>query len=131
MEEILRLHINVTEVIEVKGFGGTGRLILFDGWVEGKYFNGKIANGGVDTQKEFKDSPGGTLSARYVVVGKDSTGKECKLFIENNGTFNEEYTTPKIYTDSEELRWLESACLKGKISNVDGELIILIYHQQV
>lgn len=128
MEEILRLHINVTEVVEVKGFAGTGRLVLFDGWVEGKYFNGKIANGGVDTQKEIKDPPAGTLSARYIVTGKDSEGKDCKLFIENNGSFSEEYTNPKIYTDSENLRWMESACLKGKITNVDGELVILIFN---
>lgn len=127
MEEILRLHINVTEVVEVKGFAGTGRLVLFDGWVEGKYFNGKIANGGVDTQKEIKDPPAGTLSARYIVTGKDSAGKDCGLFIENNGSFGEEYTTPKIFTNSEELRWMENAQLKGQITNINNELIILIF----
>lgn len=127
MEEILRVHINVTEVVEVKGFEGIGRLVLFDGWAEGKYFNGKIANGGVDTQKEFNNQKKGTLSARYIINGTDFVGNNCSLFIENNGSFEENYTSPKIYTNSEKLHWMETTHLKGQITNINGELIILIF----
>lgn len=127
MEEILRLHINVKEVVEVKGFAGTGRLVLFDGTAEGKYFTGTIANGGVDTQKEIKEPAIGTLSARYIINGTDSKGNSCGLFVENNGVFGEEYTSPKIYTNSEDLKWMEGVELKGKIATIDNQLTILIY----
>ncbi|MCQ2591407.1 MAG: DUF3237 domain-containing protein [Treponema sp.] len=125
MKLLFSIHINVTEVIEVKGKKDTARMVLFNGFAEG-IFSGKVENGGVDTQKEIFGEAG-TLSARYILSGKDEDGTPCKLFIENNGKFGEPYTCPKIITDSEKLGWLENAKLFGQICNENNELIIKIF----
>lgn len=125
---ILKLNINLTKCIEVKGISQTARLALFDGSAEGEFFKGTILEGGVDTQKEYADSSKpGTLSARYVLEGKDYTGADCRIFVENNAIMGEAKTKPVILTDSKALSFLESAVLEGQIDTSSGELKILIY----
>lgn len=126
--EIFRLHIHVTEENSFDTETNTINMILFDGTCEGEYFNGKILNGGVDTQI-YEKGGAGTLSARYMLRGMDKEGVPCRLFIENNGIVGKEetYTTPKIYTDSKCLKWLEKKELAGKILMENDELIISIY----
>lgn len=127
--EVLHIYIDVKGFYEVKGHTGTARMILFDGEAISEYFTGKVLPGGVDTQKEI--AVGSGLSARYILEGKDRGGKECKLFIENNGPFPEDggmiHTVPKIYTDSEDLAFLEEAKLSGVVDNEDGRLLIRIF----
>lgn len=124
--DILKIHINITETHELISEDATVRMILFDGFCEGSYFNGKILSGGVDTQ--IIDKNKGTLSARYMLKGFDSQNQPCGMFIENNGAFSsgETLTHPKIYTDSKNLKWLESANLIGRILNENDKLVILI-----
>jgi len=122
--EVLRVHVNVTGCYEVVSDGNMAKMLLFDGTCSGKYFNGTILPGGVDTQKGYPDGTG-TLSARYMVEGTDCEGNACKLFIENNAQFNSN-TVPKILTDSPALKWLETAELEGRLEFPEGKLNIVI-----
>jgi len=127
--EILKLHINITGGNTVKSAKGQVNMVMFDGWCEG-VFNGKIMAGGVDTQVFLAntDKPG-TLSARYMLEGTDQEGKACTMFIENNGIFGKEAvtTTPKIFTDSENLRYLEEEDLYGILEGQENGVLITIF----
>ena len=83
-------------------------MIPFKGTVEGPIFNGIVEPCGVDTQ--VVNAAGVRhMSARYMLTGKDSAGKDVHIYIENNGWFEEKYrtmpfhTVPTFYTDSEVL----------------------------
>ncbi|WP_026526432.1 DUF3237 family protein [Butyrivibrio sp. VCD2006] len=130
-KEELTINVRITGVNEVKGHVGTARMILFDGDVDCDNFKGKILPGGVDTQKEI---PGETfkLSARYVLEGTDFEGKECHIFIENNGELGEDgslHTVPKVFTDSEALSYLENKDLFGTIEDIEGGVRIHIFSE--
>ena len=104
------------------------QMILFDGYCDSSLFHGKILQGGVDTQRYFADGSG-SISARYMLQGVDADGLPCRIFIENqaevnNGIFKK--TTPKIFTDSLCLKWLETANLYGEVETVDGGVVIVI-----
>lgn len=130
--EILKLHINVTGSNTVKSAKGQVNMVMFDGWCEG-VFNGKIMAGGVDTQVFLAPEYGkpGTLSARYMLEGTDQEGKACTMFIENNGVFGKDGVTtiPQIFTDSENLRYLESAELYGTLVGQEKGVLITIYQK--
>ena len=92
-------------------------MILFHGNCKSDIFQGEIIPGGVDTQIK-KDGESKKISARYILKGRDYTGKECQVFIENNGVVDTEeqlQTKPVIYTDSEALKWLEKEKLIGYV----------------
>ncbi len=99
-------------------------MIPFSGVAEGNYFAGKTIADGIDTQI----TAGGkfTLSARYMLEGTDRSGEKCRLFIENNGT-SLDNCTPKIYTDSKELAFLESARLTADVECVANGVVVRIY----
>lgn len=124
--EILKIYVNIIETNEVVSENATVRMLLFDGYCVGKYFNGTILSGGVDTQMISEDKT--ILSARYMLAGYDSKNVPCRLFIENNAEAEEgiTYTRPKIYTDSSDLKWLETEELIGRIAEEDGKLVIII-----
>lgn len=128
-QEILSLVIDVNASMEVKGHRFSVAMLPFSGYAEGKIFNGKILAGGVDTQKI--DSRSHTLSARYMLEGTDSAGKQCRIFIENNAKVSPsgeiDHTTPLICTDSEELAWLEDVPVVGKLTPRGGGIIIHLY----
>ncbi|RKM57406.1 DUF3237 family protein [Butyrivibrio sp. X503] len=130
MEEILTIYIDVLDVFEVKGKSAEAAMINFTGNCKGKYFNGNVLPGGVDTQKEFYPQ-NRTLSARYMLDGLDDAGKACKIFIENEAVLDSdkkvEYTIPKIITDSKSLSWMEDSYLKGKIEPKGEGIIIHIF----
>jgi hypothetical protein len=127
--EILTIDVLLKEFNEVKGHNGEALMILFDGYCHSDIFDGDILNGGVDTQKQDAGSNLRTLSARYILKGKDFEGKECRIFIENNGTSDggRFTTTPKILTDSEALKELENTELVGSISSTGEEGHIQIH----
>ncbi len=127
--EILTIDVLLKEFNEVKGHKGEALMILFDGYCHSEIFDGVILNGGVDTQKQDAGSNLRTLSARYILQGKDFEGKECRIFIENNGMSDggRFATTPKILTDSEALKELEDTDLVGSISSTDEEGHIQIH----
>lgn len=125
--EIMKIYVNILETNELVSESATVRMLLFDGYCTGDFFNGTILNGGVDTQLVNSDGRT-TLSARYMLKGYDRKDNPCHLFIENNAETENEitFTSPRIYTDSCELKWLEKEELTGRITNEDGKLVILI-----
>ena len=129
-EAVLVLDIFLDGFEEVKGKTGEACMIFFHGTVSGPWFTGKILPGGVDTQKQ-KAGEKRFLSARYILEGKDRAGNACRIFIENNGTQGEDgviRTRPLVYTDSEELSWMERAVLAGEIEDTGerGHIVIRI-----
>ncbi len=126
--EVLRIDIHVLEQQNVHSDTMTICMIHFDGSCDNAYFRGKVLQEGVDTQMIETDKPG-ILSARYILAGIDGAGEKCRIFIENNGIMDGEgviHTTPKIYTDSVYLKWLEKAELSGKVLIQEDTLTIVI-----
>lgn len=125
--EILRIYINITETNELISENVTVRMILFDGFCTGEFFNGVIMAGGADTQLIKPDNIV-TLSARYMLKGTDRKNNPCHIFIENNAEAENgvTYTKPVIFTDSKDLKWLEHKELEGRIENEEGKLVIII-----
>ena len=121
MERVFSINVVIDDVYEVKGTDGSAAMITFHGDSDCDYFKGKILPGGVDTQKQPTDGER-SLSARYILEGKDVNGEDCRIFIENNGTFQKDgsiMTKPLIYTDSKALKWMETADLKGTITGTE------------
>lgn len=128
MREVLTINVEITATQSVKGKTGVANMILFGGTCDCELFKGTILPGGVDTQTGWANAPY-KLSARYILTGKDYTGKDCSIFIENNGVASEQdmVTTPRILTDSEALSFLETASLQGTISPTQKGVMIHIH----
>jgi len=126
--EILRIKVYLTGSIVTKGSADTAVMLPFTGECDCPLFKGNILPGGVDTQRIYPDGTG-TLSARYTLEGVDDQGKPCHLFIDNAAVMDgdvEMVTYPVIRTDSESLRWLESADLRGAIEHFPDHIEIVI-----
>ncbi|MFD0674421.1 DUF3237 family protein [Cohnella sp. GCM10027633] len=120
-EEIFTVHVQIGNVSELRNRDGDSVvMILFTGHATGKYFEGIILDGGVDTQVIGKHGDRHTLSARYILKGRDHAGQSCEIYIENNGNFDKNLnnalfrTSPKIITNSEALSFLHHALLVGE-----------------
>lgn len=133
MDEILDIKVVLDQVFDIKGSKKDVCMILFHGEAHSKYFNGTILPGGVDTQMSDKGKAR-TLSARYVLLGKDEDNKECHIFVENQGNDvgngDVLYTCPKIVTDSEALSWMEDIPLIGTVSGDNDCVRIKIYKKE-
>lgn len=125
MPEILTIFITILGAMSVKGGEETVNMVPFTGTAQSEYFTGEVLPGGVDTQRYTPE--GGSLSARYMLRGIDCAGDSCTIFIENNGVFGAEFTTPRIVTDSKVLSRLNGASLKGKLDFSPSGLVIRIY----
>lgn len=125
--ELFKVYVNVLETKEVVSKAATIRMILFDGYCKGEYFNGEIQESAVDTQVTAQDGKT-KLSARYILKGEDNQNNPCQVFIENNAEITEGiiYTQPKIYTDSKSLEWIEDINWRGRIENIGDQLVIII-----
>jgi len=133
-EEVLTVNVKIESAYDLKNDNGDSAvMILFTGNATGKYFEGNILPGGVDTQIIGKSGYKHTLSARYMIEGKDHTGENCRIFIENNGNFGNApegvlfRTYPKIITDSEALDFLNHALLVGEGYPAENGVIIKIF----
>ena len=96
------------ESLHLKSENGEVEMIPFKGSVDCELFRGIVEPCGVDTQ--VVNAAGVRhMSARYMLTGKDSAGKDAHIYVENNGWFEEKYrsmpfhTVPTFYTDSEVL----------------------------
>ena len=123
---VLQIEVDIDQSYNVRGSNGSATMILFHGKANCENFKGEILPGGVDTQKEIGGNAR-TLSARYALEGTDKTGTMCHMFIENNGGMGR--TTPTIWTDSEALKFLETAKLSGTIGMRAGGVLISIYQE--
>ena len=122
MKELFAIDVDITESHMLQSACGQVNMVLFTGRCDCAFFRGEILSGGVDTQRYPADGPGG-LSARYMLQGVDDQGTATRIFIENNGAFDDEgvcTTRPQILTDNPRLRWLEEVALTGRISGRPG-----------
>lgn len=113
LEELLTVHVKIEKSSELRNSDyDSVVMIAFTGTVTGKYFEGTVLEGGVDTQIIGRSGDQTSLSARYMLQGRDYTGQSCKIFIENNGTLHSSlntglfHTTPTMITDSKALSFL-------------------------
>lgn len=124
-QEVLTIQIDIKGAQTVMADSVSVTMIPFAGSVDCANFKGEVLPTGVDTQ--VGKPSGRTLSARYMLVGKDLTGADCHIFIENNGDMREPFTHPFIVTDSEALSFLNTATLLGQLDFSAGALTIRIY----
>ena len=99
------VELEPEKVVELTGPHCKVKMLPFVGTVKGELFNGVVAPGGVDTQ--VTNAVGvRNMSARYMLVGKDREGKDCHIYVDNEGWFtNGEQprpftTVPTFLTDS-------------------------------
>lgn len=106
---IFRIKIDKALISSFSTPEGRVTVIPFTGNVESDLFTGEILPGAADVQTS---DPNGLvhMCARYMFSGKDRDGRECHLFVENNGSFHPGQTNgsivhacPKFITDSEAL----------------------------
>jgi hypothetical protein len=95
-------------IVEMDSELGHVKMIPFGGTVQSDFFNGIIEPCGVDTQVTNQAGVR-HMSARYMLTGKDSDGKDCHIYLENNAYFtNGErpkpwISAPTFITDSAKL----------------------------
>lgn len=129
MEKLFDLNVYIDSSFCVENEENRICMINFHGDCASDFFTGKILPGGVDTQK-FIPKEKMTLSARYILEGVDKNQIPTKIFIENNGIFdnkeNKIVTSPTIITDNKDLKWLETENLTGTVcgTNEEGHIII-------
>lgn len=87
---------------------GKVAILPFTATVESKLFTGKTLPGAADIQ--VTNATGiRHMCAKYMFEGKDAEGKDCKLFVENNGFFEPGsqprpfHACPTFLTDSKVL----------------------------
>lgn len=122
LEEIMQVHVSIKggDVVAFQGEAGGVVMIPFDATIDGKYFTGTVLPGGIDTQVIGPKGTSHTLSARYMAKGKDYTGEECYVYIENSGVICSDVeggymrTTPKFVTNSKALDFLNKQLFVGK-----------------
>ncbi|MUG84849.1 DUF3237 family protein [Paenibacillus timonensis] len=133
-EDVFTVHVEIGNSIHLnQPDGDTVTMISFKGQVTGKYFEGQILDGGVDTQVIGRSGSRHTLSARYMLEGKDHAGERCKVYIENNGNMNHNSKNvlfrsyPKVITDSKALAFLNDDILVAEGRSTESGLDIIIY----
>jgi hypothetical protein len=134
LEKILTVHVQIDNTTKLNNHDGdTVIMISFKGHVTGNYFKGEILDGGVDTQIIGRFGDRHTLSARYMLEGKDYTGEVCEIYIENNGNINNKLENalfrsyPKVITNSKALAFLNDDILVAEGLPTDSGLDINIY----
>ena len=138
MDKKLVLDIKIDfngEILRMEGKNGGVTMIPFTGSVKGEIFNGIVEPCGVDTQV-LNAAKIRHMSARYMLTGKDKNGKDCHIYVENNGYFDESNgpmtmpfkTVPTFYTDSEVLApYLHTNQFMGEGHGMEDGLHILMY----
>lgn len=130
MREILQIDVILDQVEIVSGASGEAVMILFHGTFTCEAGKGMVLPGGVDTQIQ-RQGEERILSARYILEGMDKDNQPFRIFVENNGICRDGLpltTSPVIYTDREELQWMEREKLTGTVeSRGEGRVLIRIY----
>lgn len=130
-EELVILEYMMTVNVKITGSEGTSssaggvNMIFFGGSADSYYFKGDVVGTGCDTQK-YPPEGGAIFSARYMLRGKDCDGKNCSIFIENNGT-SLDLCTPTVITDSAALSDWQSWNMRTIVVPVDGGVDVNVY----
>ncbi len=77
-----------TGTVELDSEIGHVKMIPFKGCVNSPLFTGIVEPCGVDTQVTNQNEVR-HMSARYMLTGKDSTGADCRIYVENNAWFTD------------------------------------------
>ena len=78
--------IHPEEITRMETPSGKVTVIPFSGNVESELFTGTIRPGAADVQ--VTNAAGiRHMNAKYIFEGKDKNGKDCYLFVDNNGYF--------------------------------------------
>lgn len=125
MKLLLTIHVTLFNPCSVNDGVKGVVMIPFTGHAEGDYFNGDIVGTGVDTQMIERDQLV-SLSARYMLAGRDHTGEECRIFIENNGS-SLEHCIPTLVTDSIALASWQQASLISKVTPTEKGVVVEIF----
>ena len=134
---VFDFHIALSpdKISELKATNGEVAILPFGGKVESELFTGTILPGAADVQ--IQNASGiRHMCARYMFQGKDHTGAECKLFVDNNGYFEPKkggvampfYTCPTFMTDSAALApYLEAAHFRAEGHMKEDGLHIMVF----
>lgn len=102
----IQIFIDNSRISSLEGRYGKVTMIPFTGHVKSEIFTGEIVPGGVDVQIE-NAAGNRNMCTKYMFRGTDKEGKECSLFVENNGyvsrtELQKEYVDafPRFITDS-------------------------------
>ena len=105
---VFNIYINREDRTEMITKNGKVTFIPFSGEVKSDLFCGTVRPGAADVQ--VTNAAGiRHMAAKYIFEGKDYTGADCKLFVENNGYFEPGsqprpfHACPILMTDSEAL----------------------------
>lgn len=132
---IMEVFVNIDgeHIVELDSPVGHVTMIPFGGTVKGELFQGIIAPGGVDTQVTNQNKVR-RMSARYMLIGQDYTGNDCRIYVENNGCFTEGLdpapfkTIPTFITDSKALTpYLHTNQFRGEGHMDESGLVIRFY----
>jgi len=123
-ELLMEIRIRCDEPVSVKGTEKQIVMIPFTGETSGPYFSGHVVGTGVDTQTIGKDGKA-FLSARYMLEGDDAAGSPCRIFIENQGSWDTGFA-PKVVTDSPLLAGWEKAELSADVEVIPEGVMIRI-----
>lgn len=94
--------------VELDSEIGHVKMIPFKGSVNSALFTGVVEPCGVDTQVTNQNEVR-HMSARYMLTGRDHTGADCHIYVENNAWFTDGArpkpfrTVPTFITDSKAL----------------------------
>ena len=124
---LLEIHVNILDTLRVNGASRDIAMIPFTGIAGGPWFTGKVIGPGVDTQKIGKDGRA-VLSARYMLEGTDKSGQTCRVFIENQGSFDTGFK-PLIVTDSALLSDWETAELYAAVEGAPGGVLVRVFRE--
>lgn len=123
-EVLMEIHVTILEAVDVEGAQQKVVMIPFTAEAKGPYFTGKVIGPGVDAQRIGRDGKA-HLSARYMLEGTDAEGNACRVFVENQGTWETGFV-PTIVTDSPLLAGWETAALQATVEGAPGGVLIRI-----
>ena len=126
-ELLLEIQVQILESLRVNGGARDIVMIPFTGVARGPWFTGHVIGTGVDTQKISKDGKA-VLSARYMLEGTDKSGQSCRIFIENQGSFDSGFK-PLIVTDSAMLSDWETADLYATVEGAPGGVVVRVFRE--
>lgn len=88
MEPLMEFHIIIhpEDITRMETPSGKVVFIPFGGTVESELFTGTIRPGAADVQVTNAACIR-HMQAKYIFEGKDKNGKDCYLFVDNNGYF--------------------------------------------
>ncbi len=148
MIELLKIFVIIGSTFQVSGSTTTINMVNFSGHAESAYFTGHILPGAVDTQTTLHLNPDSatqpassakfhhhsatSLSARYMLEGKDSCGQACRIYISNIVTPDTPpgQSHPTIVTDSKLLSPLCQQPLTGRLEMKKDTLVIRVLKEK-